>query len=52
VTNSVEVVQSQELVAEAYENLISAQYQYNIAKVALARALGLAEVGIRSYFKH
>ncbi|HEX4231499.1 MAG TPA: TolC family protein [Bryobacteraceae bacterium] len=52
VTNSVEVVQSQELVAEAYENLISAQYQYNIAKVSLARALGLAEAGIRGYFKH
>jgi outer membrane protein TolC len=52
VTNSVEVVQSQELVADAYENLINAQYQYNIGKVSLARALGLAEVGIRSYFNH
>ncbi len=51
VTNTVEVVQSQQSVAEANENLISAQYQYNIAKVELARALGLAEVGMRSYFK-
>ncbi len=50
VTNTVEVVQAQQAVAEANENLISAQYQYNVAKVSLARALGLAEDGIRSYF--
>jgi len=50
VTNTVEVVQAQQAVAEANENLISAQYQYNVAKVSLARALGLAEEGIRSYF--
>jgi outer membrane protein TolC len=50
VTNTVEVVQAQQTVADAHENLISAQYQYNIAKVSLARALGLAEEGIRSYF--
>ncbi len=50
VTNTVEVVQAQQSVAEADENLISAQYQYNVAKVSLARALGLAEEGIRAYF--
>ena len=50
VTNTVEVVQAQEAVAEANENLISAQYQYNVAKVSLARALGLAQEGVRSYF--
>ena len=50
VTNTVEVVQAQQAVAEANENLISAQYQYNVAKVSLARALGLAEEGIRAYF--
>ncbi len=50
VTNTVEVVQSQQTVADANENLISAQFQYNVAKVSLARALGLAEEGIRSYF--
>lgn len=50
VTNTVEVVQAQQAVAEANESLISAQYQYNVAKVSLARALGLAEEGIRSYF--
>lgn len=50
VTNSVEVVISQQAVADADQNLISAQYQYNVAKVSLARALGLAEVGVRAYF--
>ncbi len=50
VTNTVEVVQAQQSVADANENLISAQFQYNLAKVSLARALGLAEEGVRSYF--
>ena len=50
VTNTVEVVQAQQSVADANENLISAQYQYNLAKVALARSLGLAEEGMRTYF--
>ena len=50
VTNTVEVVQAQQSVADADENLISAQYQYNVAKVSLARALGLAEEGVRTYF--
>jgi outer membrane protein TolC len=50
VTNTVEVVQAQQTLAEANENLISAQYAYNLAKVALARSLGLAEQGLKSYF--
>jgi outer membrane protein TolC len=50
VTNTVEIVQAQQSVADANENLISAQFQYNVAKVSLARALGLAEEGMRSYF--
>ena len=50
VTNTVEVVQAQQAVADANENLISAQYQDNVAKVELARSLGLAEKGIRTYF--
>lgn len=50
VTNTVEVVQAQQSVADAHENLISAEYQYNVAKVSLARALGLAEQGVRNYF--
>lgn len=50
VTNTVEVVQSQQQVAGANESLISAQYQYNIAKVELARAMGVAEQGVKTYF--
>ena len=50
VTNTVEVVQAQQALADANENLISAEYQYNIAKVSLARALGLAEDNIGQYF--
>jgi outer membrane protein TolC len=50
VTNTVEVVQAQQAVADANENLISAQFQYNLAKVALARSLGLAEQSVKSYF--
>lgn len=50
VTNTVEVVQAQQSVADANENLISAQYQYNIAKVSLARALGIAEQSMKTYF--
>jgi outer membrane protein TolC len=50
VTNSVEIVQAQQAVAAADENLIGAQFQYNVAKVSLARAVGLADEGVRSYF--
>jgi outer membrane protein TolC len=50
VTNTVEVVQAQQSLADANENLISAQYQLNVAKVELARALGLAEQGMQTYF--
>ena len=50
VTNTVEVVQAQQSVADANENLISAQYQYNLAKVSLARSLGTAEQSVKSYF--
>jgi outer membrane protein TolC len=50
VTNTVEVVQAQQTLADANENLISAQFQYNVAKVSLARSLGLAEENIGAYF--
>jgi outer membrane protein TolC len=43
VTNNVEVVQSQEAVATANDNYISALFSYNLAKASLARALGGAE---------
>ena len=52
VTNTVEVVQAQQAVADANDNLISAQYQYNVAKVSLARSLGVAEESIKTYFSN
>jgi len=51
VTDTVEVVQSQEAVASAHEQYISSLYNYNFAKISLARALGLAEEGVKTYFK-
>jgi outer membrane protein TolC len=47
VTDNIEVVQAQESVASANDSLISALYSHNLAKVALARALGGAEQGIQ-----
>ena len=51
VTDTVEVVQSQESVASAHEQYISSLYSYNFAKISLARALGVAEEGVKEYFK-
>jgi outer membrane protein TolC len=51
VTDTVEVVQSQEAVASAHEQYISSLYSYNFAKISMARALGLAEQGVKEYFK-
>jgi outer membrane protein TolC len=43
VTNSVEVVQSQQAVAAANQTYIASLYSYNSAKIALAQAIGVAE---------
>jgi len=51
VTDTVEVVQAQQSVASAHENYISSLYAYNYAKISLVRALGLAEEGVKEYFK-
>jgi outer membrane protein TolC len=51
VTDTVEVVQSQEAVASAHEQYISSLYSYNFAKISLARAVGLAEQAVKEYFK-
>ena len=51
VTDTVEVVQSEESVASAHEQFISSLYNYNFAKISLARALGIAEAGVKEYFK-
>lgn len=51
VTDTIEVVQAQEAVASAHENYISSLYRDNYAKISLARALGVAEEGVKEYFK-
>jgi outer membrane protein TolC len=51
VADTVEVVQAQEQVATANDNYISALYNFNYAKISLARALGLGEQSVREYFK-
>jgi outer membrane protein TolC len=51
VNDTVEVVQSQEAVASAHEQYISSLYNYNFAKISLVRAMGIAEAGVKEYFK-
>ena len=51
VTDNIEVVQAQGTVATANDNLISALYANNVAKVSLARATGMTELGIRKYIE-
>ena len=51
ITDTVEVVQSQEAVASAHEQYISSLYNYNYAKISLARAVGAAEQGVQEYFR-
>ncbi len=43
VASNIEVVQAQEAVATASDNYISSLYAHNVAKISLARALGVAE---------
>src|ERR1700684_4319422 len=50
VTDTVEVVQSEESVASAHEQYISSLYGYNYAKISLVRALGIAEQGVKEFF--
>lgn len=47
VSDNIEVVQAQESVASANDNLIAALYSHNVSKVALARALGAADQEIQ-----
>jgi outer membrane protein TolC len=51
VADNLEVVQAQESVAAANENYISSLYAHNLAKVALARAIGYAEEGVKKYLQ-
>jgi outer membrane protein TolC len=50
VTNYLEVLRAQETVTNANENYIRSLYSFNLAKVALARAMGAAEKQIPEFF--
>jgi outer membrane protein TolC len=43
VTGNIEVVQAQEALATATDNYLSALFAHNLAKISLARAIGLSE---------
>jgi len=49
VTDSVEVVQSEQSLASANDQYISSVYNHNLAKLALARALGVARTSYSQY---
>jgi outer membrane protein TolC len=49
VTDNIEVVQAQASVAGANDSVIAALYTHNLAKVSLARALGLADQQIKKF---
>ena len=49
VTDNIEVVQAQESASNAQQNLISSIYAHNLAKVALARALGATETNLKTF---
>lgn len=49
VTDNIEVVQAQDAVARAQDNLIASLYAHNLAKVALARAMGMTETNVKQF---
>ena len=49
VANNLEVVQAQEAVASVTDSYLSALYAHNLAKLSLARALGVAEESAGQY---
>ena len=49
VTNNIEVIQAQQSVVGANEALISSTLQFNLAKLALARSLGVAERATKEF---
>ena len=51
VTDNIEVVQAQESLADANDAYIDSLYGYNIAKISLARAIGVAESRFTEYLK-
>lgn len=50
VTNYLEVLEAQEALVTANENYIASLFSFNVAKMALARALGSAETRLTDFF--
>lgn len=51
VTDNIEVVQAQESLASANESYIASLYSYNLAKISLAKSMGIAESSFKDYLK-
>ena len=49
VTTNLEVVQAQEIIATTNENFINSTFIYNVAKLSLARSLGIAERAVTDF---
>jgi outer membrane protein TolC len=49
VTNNIELIQAQESVALANENYVASLLAHNLAKLSLARALGVAELAVKQF---
>ena len=46
---TVDVVQAQEALASSTENYINSSFAYNVAKLTLARSLGVAERAVKDF---
>jgi outer membrane protein TolC len=51
VTDNIEVVQAQESLANANDAYIASLFRYNVAKISMARAIGIAESNYALYLK-
>src|ERR1700691_3400503 len=51
VTDNIEVVQAQDALAIATDGYIASLYSHNVAKISLARAIGVAESGFAEYME-
>jgi outer membrane protein TolC len=51
VTDNIEVVQAQDALATANDAYIASLYSYNLAKISLARATGVAESRYAEYLR-
>ncbi len=49
ITDNIEVVQAQDALAGSEDNLIAALYAHNLAKVALARSIGMTEMNLKQF---